>query len=868
MLLTRSASLLSPILLVAIAACACAQDGAPQVVAPGVWSCTWGDPEALVPSGFRARAPELPGLAALPTVAEPPFPVAGLGFARQARGCTILIPLDQDEEVYGFGLQMHVLHPANRRLFLRASDAPDSDLGDTHAPVPFCITTKGRAILVDSARYVSAYLDDLEPAAAPAGTAASGAIATSTTQLYAARAAHGRSLCFAVPVAQGVTVFQFAGPTMLDALRRSTCFAGGGALPPLHGLGIHYRGMGPFTAKQSLDLAGELRAQHMPCDMWGVEPGWQTHAYSCTFAWSPERFPDPEGFLRGMQGLGYAVNLWEHCFTNPASPLHAPLLPLSGDYGVWGGLVPDFALPEARRLFADHHIAQVAHGLVTDFKLDECDNQPAGAQPWSFPEFARFPSGLDGEQMHQLLGVLYQRTMLAVSAHADRRSWNLVRQSHSFAAPLPYVLYSDTYDHRSYVRALLSAGFSGLLWTPEVRESGSVDELLRRVETTIFSPMACINSWYLAHPPWFQIDKERNNRGERMPEADRATAQVRALFALRMRLIPYLYAAFADYRWRGTPPFRHLVTDFPDDRTARTVEDQWLVGPSLMVAPLFAGESARDVWLPAGEWYDLAGARRWSGGRKVRIAAPAEDIPIFVRAGSIVPLAEPVEHVAADTVFALTCRVYGDAPAPATLLEDDGETLAAERGERTTVTLAWTAAGGGTVQRSGPFSKPRYTIAGWETARATADADPDPAHLPGTVLLSAGASYVASSQLDAGSGRLLDAADGPDHFAFHTKQEAAPSVTIDLGRPCRIAGLVVLNRDDPRAEIQERAASLAASASLDGKAWSEIWHAGGAAPAWHATLPAPVAARYVRFALTQEGFLHLKRVRVYGVEGR
>ena len=837
-----------------------------QALAPGVWSCTWGSPEPMVPSRLRARAPESAGLAALPAVTVPPFAASQMGFVRQARGCTIAIPLAAGEEAYGFGLQMRELHPKGRRLFLRASDAPDADNGDSHAAVPFVVTTHGRAFLVDSARNVSIWLGNLDPRQdAAAADAPSSTIGTSTAQLYAARGPHDRTVYVDIPVAQGATLLEFAGPSMLDAVRRSNCYAGGGALPPLYGLGIHYRGMGPFTAQQTVALATQMREHHMPCDIWGVEPGWQSHAYSCTFSWSPERFPDPDGFLRQMQHLGFAVNLWEHCFTNPASPLYAQLLGLSGDYRVWGGLVPDFALPETRRIFADYHIAQVTRGLVAGFKLDECDNQPTSAQPWSFPDFSRFPSGLDGEQMHQLLGVLYQRTMLAVSEHSDRRSWNLVRQSHSFAAPLPYVLYSDTYDHRSYVRAILSAGFSGLLWTPEVRESGSVEELLRRIETTIFSPLACINAWYLANPPWFQIDKERNVRGERMADADNAERQVRELFSLRMSLIPYLYAAFADYRWHGTPPFRHLVTDWPEDPATHAVEDQWLVGPSLMVAPLFSGQKERDVYLPKGRWYNFAGSRSWDGGRTIHVSAPPEQIPIFVRGGSILPLAEPVEHVAADTVFALTCRVYGEHPSTTTLVEDDGETLAAERGDRTSVTLGWSADGGGTVSRSGSFPRQRYRISGWQVSTAGVD----PASQPGTALVSAGATWTASSSLpgDAGSGKLLDPADGDDAFAFQTTSQNHPWVIIDLGGPKHLTGLVVLNRDDARPEILNRSSGLIAEASLDGKAWTVVWQADAVERAWRTLLAAGAPARYLRLSLPGTDFLHLKRVRIYGTDG-
>ena len=103
--------------------------------------------------------------------------------------------------------------------------------------------------------------------------------------------------------------------------------------------------MAHSNAKDSavIALAREFRERNIPCDVFGLEPGWQSHAYSCTFTWHEGRFPNPKQFLSEMKTKQYRVNLWEHAYTNPGSPLFAPLLEHSGDKGVWGGLVPDFA---------------------------------------------------------------------------------------------------------------------------------------------------------------------------------------------------------------------------------------------------------------------------------------------------------------------------------------------------------------------------------------------------------------------------------------------------------------------------------------------------------------------------------------------
>jgi alpha-D-xyloside xylohydrolase len=638
-----------------------------------------------------------------------------IGFRASDRGCVVELPLEEGEHLFGFGLQMRTIDATGKRLWMRVSDRPDTELGDSHAPVPFYVSTRGYGVLIDTARYATFYLgglgrlDDRGAVSEPADRAG----ATSTDELYASRGPAGRRVVVDVPTAQGVDVYLFAGPSLIEAVRRYNLFSGGGCLPPIWGLAMAYRGLNVFGAKETLKVARYLREHDIPCDCWGLEPGWQTRSYSCSFVWHPERFPDPDAFLAEMSQMGYRVNLWEHAFTHPESPLYGPLKPLSGDHRVWQGLVPDLSLPEARRLFAEYHAKEVARPGVASFKLDECDNQTR-TQPWSFPELSRFPSGMDGEQMHSLLGPLYQQALLDVYKPSGQRTYGLVRAGHAMAAPLPYVLYSDVYDHRDYVRALMTAGFSGLLWTPEVRDCKSVEELYRRVQTVVFSPLANINAWYLKNPPWLQIDRKRNNADDLMPERDEVEAVIRRLFELRMSLVPYLYSAFAEYRFLGLPPFRHPVMDHPEDPNTYGLEDEFMVGRDLLVAPLFAGEHERKVYLPEGGWYEFHTNQHYEGKQTITVTAGPERIPFFVRAGAILPLAEPVTHITRDTVFRLTCRVYGPGTHFARLFEDDGETDAYERGEYGWVRLDWSQHEGGSASREGHAPMRRYEVVGYE----------------------------------------------------------------------------------------------------------------------------------------------------------
>jgi alpha-D-xyloside xylohydrolase len=653
------------------------------------------------PVSSRLVAPLPDALAKLPSAPQPPIaaPIA----KHHARGVTLSLPLQPYEEVYGFGLQFFSLQHRAKKLITRVNADPKSDTGDTHAPVPFYITSKGYGILIDTVRYTTFYCGEARDKPTEAvNSAGNTVVPTTTNDLYAKKLADSQpaTMLVDVPSCEGVDVYLFAGPTTLDAVRRYNLFSGGGINPPEWGLGFWYRTQSNATAADISKLMQEFRDRHIPCDVLGIEAGWQTHAYSCTFVWKPELFPDPSIFIQQMRSKDLHVNLWEHAFTNPASPIFTPLVPLSGDKGVWGGLVPDFQDPRARKVFGDYHgVTFLDHG-ISGFKLDECDNSDYTGG-WSFPELSQFPSRIDGEQMHSLFGLRYQRTLWEQFQQRKHPTYNLVRSSGALASPYPFVLYSDLYDHRQFVRALCNSGFSGLLWCPEVRDAKSEEDLIRRLQTVVFSPLAMINGWYIPNPPWKQLNRKLNNANELMPHWETLEARCREILGWRMQLIPYLRAAFVRYATDGTPPFRALALDWPDHPEIASTDDAFLVGDRMLVAPLFAGESTRTLTLPPGEWHSLWTGEVTPGGAKLQFTAAEKDIPVFIKSGSVLPLATITNSTADPASRELEVRIFGDGHLPFTLHTPEGDALE----------LTWEASTkSGKVVQSGPNP---YKVTRW-----------------------------------------------------------------------------------------------------------------------------------------------------------
>ncbi len=547
---------------------------------------SFGKPEKFVPSKFCDNL----------NYTETPvnYDTDKIKMKHTPKGVVVEIPLEADEQIYGFGLQLKSFNHTGYKLTLRVNSDPAADTGDTHAPVPFFVTSKGYGIYFDTARYIEAYCGFTKKQRRE--NADNTDIAVDTDELYKKREnREEKYMTVLIPSADGIDLYLFEGKNITDVVSQYNMFAGGGCDVPEWGLGVLYRCYGRSNSKDIRSFADYFRNSQIPCDILGLEPGWQSGSYPCTFVWDRERFPDYVELIDELREKGYHINLWEHAYVAPQSPLYDKLFDCSGDYEVWKGLVPDFAADGAK-IFSDYHREKLVNLGIDGFKLDECDNSDF-REDWGFPNCAEFPSGMDGEQYHSLFGVLYMKAIL--KALGDKKTLSEVRSAGALCAPYPFVLYSDLYDRKDFLRALVNSGFSGLLWAPEMREAYSEKELMGRLWNVIFSPQCVINGWYYEEVPWKDFNLEN---------------EVRKALTERHKLIPRLKKAFEIYHSTGVPPVRALVMDFTDDEETWNIDDEYMFCDNLLVAPFTADESEREVYLPKGKWKDYWSEEVFSGG--------------------------------------------------------------------------------------------------------------------------------------------------------------------------------------------------------------------------------------------------------------
>ena len=647
----------------------------------GIWSLTAGKPEKL---NLLSELNISPRTEAIRTLGAATLPVEQNDIRLELiDGKTyIRFPLAKGEKIFGLGLNFKTVEQRRRIMRLHVDHYGGRDDGRNHAPVPFFVSSRGYGALINSARYIDVWIGssvrkdgkDQSP------------VRDRTTDKQWRSEQYSDNLEFLVP-AEGVEILLFAGPTMLDAVRRFNLYNGGGVLPPRWGLGFWQRTPTPFSANDIRNEVAEFEKRDFPLTVIGLEPGWMSRAYPCNYEWDSVRFPKPEEFIKEMTEQHIKTNLWFNPYVSPEGELYSKIEPHTGSHKVWGGVVPDLMQPEARRLFIDHFAKHTFSKGVSGYKMDEND----GIDSWLWPDVATFPSGYAAEQLRQLYGSILQDMTMQMFRQQNRRSYGLVRAGNAGTTSFPYVIYNDSYNHQEFITALINCSFIGVLWTPEVRASKSSEEWLRRMQTVCFSPLAMINAWADGTKPWSYPD---------------VVQQVNDISKLRMQLIPYLYTAFADYAFEGIPPFRAMnleegfnaaskveagTLDATENPYALAVvkemKDQYMVGRDLLIAPLFAGEKERQVILPQGKWYDFYTGKFAGEGEIITVAPGLDKIPVYVRDGGIVPLWPVITKITGVDRHPLEVRHYGVKPSTYNLYDDDGETFNYEKGEFTRIAL-------------------------------------------------------------------------------------------------------------------------------------------------------------------------------------
>ncbi|MBI9015905.1 MAG: DUF5110 domain-containing protein [Phycisphaerae bacterium] len=639
-------------------------------VANGVWSAKFGDVKDKGYLEYAANAPQLDSLAKLSKQSFPLDAAEIRGIVSNDRS-VIRVPLTPTEKLYGFGLQFQGMNRRGGIYHLRV-DHYSTGTSRLHAPVPFYISSEGYGVFFNCPKFMSVY--------AGVGNRHDSVNFPEPKDRNAGRGWSAQPISDAVEAssyADGMEVIVFAGPTMLEVIQRYNLYCGGGCLPPKWGLGFWHRMPTLASDESVLKDVEDFKTKNFPLEVIGLEPGWHSKSYPCTFSWDKSRFPDPAGFHEKLTEKGLHTNLWLNPYLSSESPMYKDMLPYCGSHTVWLGVVPDYTIEAAQKILTAQHEKEHISVGVSGYKIDEID----GYDNWLWPDHAIFPSGNSAEYMRQTYGLQCQKLYYDMFRKNNQRTFSQVRGSNAGASAYPFAIYTDHYDHKGFVGAMANASLAGVIYTPEIRSAGSAEEWLKRMQTVCFSPMVQLNGWASKTKPW---------------SFDSVTDEVRDVIQLRMQMMPYFYNAYADYQRKGIPPVRAMVLQpgYLDNQQIingtldgeknpyamaikKDVVDQYMFGDCLLVAPLFTGQKSRQVILPEGKWYDFYTGKLVGESEIVTVAPPIEQIPLFVKDGGIIPMfAKPVNNITTMTGdIELEIRHYGKKPSMLELYDDDGQTF-------------------------------------------------------------------------------------------------------------------------------------------------------------------------------------------------
>jgi alpha-D-xyloside xylohydrolase len=453
--------------------------------------------------------------------------------------------------------------------------------------------------------------------------------------------------------APSLDAFIFLADDLKGLVRAYASLTGRPIRPPRWALGLWMSRCAYYCREQVDGIVDRLRAERIPCDVVHLDPMWmQTHYYhrigvdACDFDWNHQSWPDHVGMMRRWKEEGFATCFW----LNPYLPEGHPIYTEAHDAGYLlrstkGGIARlaygepvgtvDFTNPAAREWWK-HKLKQLVADGAWVFKPDYGDR---------VPDDALFHDGRTGVEMHNLF--LHHYVEAAWQAVHETRGEAIVWRRPGYIGTQRYAgtWAGDTQvtweAMRTCLRGGLSAGFTAeCFWSHDmggfVGGKPDTELYIRWAQWGFLSPF-CRFHGTSPREPW--------------EFGDDALRIVRECANLRYTLIPYLERLTTEACATGIPLLRHLKLEYQDDPTATHVDDQYLLGPDLLVAPVFhAGATTRRVYLPAGRWirWDDT-SERHHGPAWVTVAAPLDRIPLFVRArAGIETYATVPQHLKGD----------------------------------------------------------------------------------------------------------------------------------------------------------------------------------------------------------------------------
>ena len=535
-----------------------------------------------------------------------------------ARRINPVFTLTADEMIFGCGESATGLNKAGQKVNLFVTDPQGPETDQMYKPIPFFMSNRGYGMFMHTSAPV---------------TCDFGATYIGLNKMFMGD--------------ENLDLFVFFGEPK-DILDEYTDLVGKPGMPPLWSFGTWMSRITYFSEKEGYDVAANIRKNKYPCDVIHFDTGWFDVDWQCDYKFSENRFQNPQQMLKDLRSQGFHVCLWQLPYFTPKNRYFSELI--EKDMYVKNGngelpyedVVLDFSNPETVKWYQDK-LAGLLNIGVSAIKVDFGEAAPLNGI---------YASGKSGWYEHNLYPVRYDMAVSEITKklHNENIMWARAAWAGSQRYPLHWGGDAATTNTGllGTLRAGLSFGLSGFsFWSHDMGGfvKSTPEDLYCR-----WIPFGFLTSHTRAHgapptEPWLYDSK-------RVQDVFRKSAE------MKYRLMPYVYAQARECTEKGLPMLRALFVEFPDDPGAWKVDDEYLFGSQILVAPLLeSGMTGRTVYLPEGKWIDYQTEKVYEGGWH-RIEAGSLPIIMLVRAGSVLPHLKLAQSTAEMDWSKMSLKVY------------------------------------------------------------------------------------------------------------------------------------------------------------------------------------------------------------------
>lgn len=412
-----------------------------------------------------------------------------------------------------------------------------------------------------------------------------------------------------------------------------------------------------YDEKTATSFIQGMADRDIPLSVFHFDCFWMKGFNWCDFTWDEETFPDPEGMLKRYHDRGLHLCCWINPYIGQASPLfregmeHGYLLKkTNGD--VWqtdlwqaGMGILDVTNPDARAWYCDH-LRKILRMGVDCLKTDFGERIPV--------RDIAYYDGKDPLHMHNYYTFLYNKMVFDLLKEERGEGEAILFARSATAGSQQFPVHWGGDNSASYIsmaetlRAGLSMSHSGFgFWSHDIsgfEQTAPADVYKRWAAFGLLSSHSRLHGSSSYRVPWL-FDEE-------------SCDVVRKFTRLKCRLMTYLYGAAVEAHEHGTPMMRPMMLEFPDDPACDTLDRQYMMGESLLVAPVFHADSHVDYYLPDGLWTSLLDGRKVQGGHWQKETHDFLSLPLMVRPGTVLPMGKHDDRPDYDYTDGLELHVY------------------------------------------------------------------------------------------------------------------------------------------------------------------------------------------------------------------